>query len=58
MRKAEVAQQPPDRPTVPVGPNRHGGQFVDRQVPLLADPYGDPNLPARQLVMPTTVALP
>jgi hypothetical protein len=50
MRQAEVAQQSSDRATVHSGALRCGdlgGQFSDRQVPLLADPPGDPSLQAR-----------
>ena len=60
MRQTEVAQQPPDRATVHRRPMRHGnlgGQFRHSQVPLLADPAGDPRLQARQLAMTAAIAL-
>jgi len=60
MRQAEVAQQPPDRASVPSGPMRRGdpgGQFSDRQVPLLRDPAGDTVLQPGQFAIPAVIAL-
>ena len=60
MRQTEVAQQPPDRAAMHRGPMRRGDfgrQFRRRQVPLLADPAGDPVLQPGQLAMPAAIAL-